>query len=286
VVPGLAHTAASTTRFAEAVLAARGPGPDVCAVYAIDLPGHGSSSLPTGLLFGDLDVEDHAAAVRQVLAALDARHVRIDTVVGHSMGGLIVQVLQAGLLAEGGSLREDFGVRHAVTLASSPPAEVRALACGGGGPGADLSGLAQFVLASPTLGGYLALPELIWRALFFSDRQGALVPTAPDLAAVLAMSSIDSLAALLQVVDLPPLGAPSVPAGLFDGSGTDLTVVAFAEDPLGDVDGQRCLYEHLTGDDTDEGLVVFDGPLAVHDAHVAAPSDLVQALEDSGRVRW
>ena len=55
--------------FAEALFEGR---PSLCRVAAINLPGRGGSTLPSGLAFGDLLLDDHVSAILSVLEALDA----------------------------------------------------------------------------------------------------------------------------------------------------------------------------------------------------------------------
>jgi pimeloyl-ACP methyl ester carboxylesterase len=57
--------------------------------YAVELPGHGASSLPPGDLYGDAD---HLARAIESIAARDANDI---VLVGHSYGGAVVSQAMA-----------------------------------------------------------------------------------------------------------------------------------------------------------------------------------------------
>jgi pimeloyl-ACP methyl ester carboxylesterase len=268
LVHGAAHNAASWEPFAEALLGSWWE-PRACRVYAIDLPGHGGSSLPAGASYGELGIAHYAAAVRAVLDALAAEGVRVRTIAGHSMGGLVVQVLQAGLIADGSDLGRAYRIDDAVLIASSLPAAVHA-GCGAVDPAP--------ALALPMVGEVVALPDVAWRALFFADPSGGTIRGAPDLSTVARYNAVESGAAIAQILD--PAAAPALPAALFDGARLRLTVLAHAADPFARSDSQRCLQRYLSGEPGAAGFVVMDGPGAVHDAHVSSPDDVVRALAD------
>ena len=274
-VHGLSHTAATWEPFAEALFAAGGP----CRVYAIDLPGHGGSSLPRGARFGDLVLEDYTTAVLQTLQRLQREGAAVRAVIGHSMGGLLIQQAQARLRGAGADLAAH-GVADAVLIASTAPSEVVAMQCGvrsGGGPALRPG---SYLRADLTRGLHVAIPDDTWRTLFFSDRAGALVAAAPELAEVAAYNAIEPLPVAASVLGVP-FTRPSIAAGAFTGTGVSLTVAAFEQDPFGTEAVQRCLLDHLAGAGRD--LVVVRGPESVHDAYVAVPDDVVAALADALR---
>src|SRR5262249_37846109 len=101
-VHGFAHTAATWELFAEALFEGNSAGQKVCQIMAIDLPGHGESSLPTGtLLFGELTLDDYVTVLRGALAQLGALGVHPQTVLAHSQGDLLVQMTQQALKSLG-----------------------------------------------------------------------------------------------------------------------------------------------------------------------------------------
>jgi pimeloyl-ACP methyl ester carboxylesterase len=269
VVHGAAHNAASWEPLAEASFAGWWDA-GACRVYAVDLPGHGASGLPVGALYGDLGIAHYAAAVRAVLDELAAEGVRVRTIVGHSMGGLVVQQLQAALVAAGTDLGAAYAIDDALLIASSLPAAVHA----GCGEGASLDHAAR--LALPVIGDVVWLPDAVWRALFFADRTGVTIRDAPDLATVARYNAVESGAAIEEV--LVAARAPALPAALFDGPRLRLTVLAHADDPFAREDGQRCLHRYLSSQPRDAGFVVMAGAGAIHDAHVSSPDGVVHAL--------
>jgi pimeloyl-ACP methyl ester carboxylesterase len=271
VVHGAAHNAASWEPFAEALLGGWWDA-GACRVYAIDLPGHGGSGAPTGALYGELGIAHYAAAVRAVLDGLAADGVRVRTIVGHSMGGLVVQQLQAALVDEGTDLRRAYAIEDALLIASSLPAAVHA---GCGEPATlELTPWPPPTPEPPT-GEVVALPDVAWRALFFTDRTGATIRGAPDLSTVARYNAVESGAAIEQILGI---GAPALPAGLFDGARLRLTVLAHAGDPFARTESQRCLHRYLSSQPGGAGFVVMEGPGAIHDAHVSSPDDVVRAV--------
>jgi pimeloyl-ACP methyl ester carboxylesterase len=269
-VHGMSHTAATWAPFAEAVFAAGGP----CRVYALDLPGHGASGLPRGLPFGGLVVDDYATALQQALQHLQRDGADLRVVIGHSMGGLLIQQVQARLRGLGADLAA-LGVRGAVLIAATPPAEVLAMQCGQRRSGGPALGPGSYLRADLTRGVHITIPDDTWRALFFSDRSGALAPSAPALDDVAGYSAPEPVPVVASVLGVP-FARPSIAAGAFAGSGTAVTVAAFEQDPFGTEAEQRCLLDHLAGAGHD--LVVVRGPESVHDAYIAIPDDVVAAL--------
>src|SRR6476469_2315443 len=121
IVHGLAQTARTFEPLAQSLFSPS-MGNKVGRVILIDEPGHGNSSDPSaGLLFGDLLIEDYATTLLQSLQVLRDRGFHPDVLIGHSLGGEVIQVAQERLMAGGGSLRQNFGVRGAVLIAPVIP---------------------------------------------------------------------------------------------------------------------------------------------------------------------
>src|SRR5262249_52298588 len=114
-VHGASVTANSLADAGKLILAS----PDARARWfvSIDLPGHGKSAPPVGALFGDLGLQDYAAAVLGTLDRLKERGIQARTLIGHSMGGATVLLTQNTLVHRGQSLREAYDVEHVVALA-------------------------------------------------------------------------------------------------------------------------------------------------------------------------
>src|SRR5262249_47490294 len=127
-----------------------------CKFIAMDLPGHGQSSLPRGALFGELSLDDYASAVIGTLEQLDENGIRVREIMSHSLGGLVTQIVQQKLVDQGTNLREAFGVKRAVMLA---PALPKAIPSAIGNDPAFIAFLASFITFDPALGTYLLVPD-------------------------------------------------------------------------------------------------------------------------------
>jgi len=268
-VHGMLHAAAAWEPLAAALFDREMLGPGPCRVIALALPGHGQGSLPSGALFGELVLDDYVTAVLATLDRLRDIGVRPRTIVGHSLGGAMIQFAQQRLAAAGTNLRRAYGVKDAVLLGSAIPEPIPV-------PGGNLAALAQFVTFTPELGGHVAVPAPVWRMFFFGDLTGQLGPGAPTAEEIVAhgYSSLESLA-LIQ--GLTP--RPYIDAGLFEPAArTALTVVAYEQDPITRPESSLALYTHLTGDPSGRRFSVIDGPASVHDMHISAPAVLLQGM--------
>jgi pimeloyl-ACP methyl ester carboxylesterase len=272
-VHGVAHTAASWQPLAESLFADNPTGRKVCQVVAVDLPGHGASALPSGMLFGELQLADYVAVVRASLEKLPRMGIRPNTLIGHSQGGLVIQLAQQSLLAEGRSLRS-LHVKDVVLLASAGPAEI---------PwnflGMAPAILNNFLAFDPALGPHVAIPDVAWPVVFFTDPTTGAVVGAPPAADVARYNSREPLYSSLELLGLSGFSRPSLPAGTFAAeAGTALQVITLERDMIVRPEENVLLYEHLTGVPATDGVAVVTGPLAVHDMHVAAPGALLAAI--------
>lgn len=276
-VHGLAHTAATWRPLVDELLA-RG---DVCAVASIDLPGHGRSPVPAGLLFGQLLLDDHVTAVLGALDELadhddhadrDRRRRRPTVLLAHSMGGLIVEGVQARLIAAGTSLRARLGIDAAILLSPSPAAEHPWAFTESGAAAAVV---APFLLTDAGLGPILRVDPATWVSFFFRTPAGALAPGAPTAAEVRARGydSDESQYAGGQLLGLAPFLRLSVGDAPFSRCrGTRLYLVNPSQDPFSVRAEAQAAYRQLTGDDRLSGFVPIDDPDGVHDLHVAQPA--------------
>jgi pimeloyl-ACP methyl ester carboxylesterase len=273
-VHGVAHSAASWGPFAETVLREGLGGRQVCKLIAVDLPGHGASGLPVGgPKFGSLRLQDYVAVVRASLEQLPALGLQPDTLLGHSQGGLLIQLTQKTLLAGGTSLQA-LGIGQAILLSSVGPRQVPWEFVDSG---AALPILIRFVRVSRTLGLHVSIPDAAWPSVFFLDLTGAVVG-APAPADVARYNSRESLTSSLQLIGFG-FPRPSVQPGLFSpAQGTGLTVVALENDTIIRPHENTLLFEHLTGQPAGGAVIVVAGPTAVHDMHVADPGALVAAI--------
>lgn len=278
-VHGFGHTAATWQPLAEALFAANPTGPVVCRVAAIDLPGRGGSTLPTNLTYGELVLDDYVTAILGTLDGLHEVGVRPRIVLGHSQGGLLLQLAQQRLVEQGTDLRHAFQIHKAILLASVAPAQIPWLFVDSGVAGAILS---MFLTVDPVLGAVIFVPDVAFPTLYFTDLAGVLASRAPSPAQVAAFgyNAPEPLLSALNLVGTPPFVRPTVDAGIFGpGRGTRLFVAAYQEDRLVRPEESALLYEFLTGDPTRHGSAAVAGPESVHDLHVADPAGLLAAVD-------
>lgn len=278
-VHGFAHTSTAWSPLAEALF--DGPAADggvVCRVAAVDLPARGGSSPPTGISFGELVLADYVSSLAGALDGLEATGVHVGTIVAHSQGGLLVQMLQQRLLDSGSSLLLRYGIHRAVFLASVGPAGVPWSFVDSGTAGVILS---QILELDPVLGFVFRIPDGLFPFLFFTDTQGVLASGAPTAAEVAAagLSGPEPLFSALNLVGAPPFARETIDPEIFAAArGTRLTVVSFQEDVVVRPEENAVLYPLLTGRAPDGDFVVIPGGDAVHDMLVSAPDGLLAAL--------
>jgi pimeloyl-ACP methyl ester carboxylesterase len=270
-VHGGVHTAATWQPYAQALGRTR-------CFLAVDLPGRGGSSMPRGLRFGALDLDDYVTALVRVLERLEALGRAPATLLGHSMGGTLLAMLQQRLVAEGTSLARRFGVREVVLVAPDLPAEAP-WALGDSG---ELSRMIEsFAVDVPEQGKLFEIPATSWPDFFFTGRDGERVAGAPT-AAEIAAAGYCTRESLLAIHQLNGTGGfatrPSVSAGLFRDDAR-LRVVAYAHDPFVLPDETRALYRHLTGDDSLCCFVLVEGKDAMHDMQISNPARLAAVID-------
>lgn len=284
-VHGFAHTSAAWGPLAEALFAAApGDAGVVCRVAAVDLPGHGASPPPEGIVYGDLLLADYVTALAGALDGLEAAGVHPGSIAGHSMGGLLVQMLQQRLTDDGSSLLLRHGIHRAFLFASAPPAGFAWNFVDSGTAGAIIG---QLIVFDPLLGLVARVPDALFPFLFFTDTSGVLAAGAPTPAEVAAqgLSAPEPLLATLNLVGAPPLAREEIDPGLFAlGTGTRLAMVSYQEDVLIRPSENAVLYQHLTGQPPGNDFVVVTGPATVHDLQLSAPQLILEAL--GGPVRF
>ncbi len=279
-VHGFAHTAATWQPLAEALFDNNPTGPVVCRMAAINLPGRGGSSLPTNLSYSELTLDDHVTAILATLDALRLQGVRPRTLVGHSQGGLLIQMAQQRLRDAGTHLRRQFGIRDAILLASAGPVQIPWPFVDNGTADVIIS---QFLTNDPTLGQVIDIPDAAFPGIFFTNLLGDLASGAPTPAQVASRgyNAPAPLFATLQLVGEAPFSRPSVDARIFARQrGTRLFMATYEQDILFRPNESAQLYRHLTGDNNRRRLKRVNGPETVHDLHISDPDGLLASVAD------
>jgi pimeloyl-ACP methyl ester carboxylesterase len=269
-VHGLAHSAATWNPLVDEIFAAGRRGL-ACKALLIDLPGHGASPAPVGLSYGELLIDDYVTAVLGALDGLRAQRLRASAVVGHSMGGLILEGAQARLLTSGSSLARRFGIHFVALLSPSPAAEHPWQFAESGAAAATV---AAFVVADPLKGPVVRVDPPTWSFFFFTNFTDALSPATPTPATIEANGwNVDEAAyAGSQLVGAAPFARYSVGTRPFaPRHGTLLALVNPSQDKFSLRPEAEAAYVQLTGDTRKLGFVRVDDEHAVHDMHLAEP---------------
>lgn len=268
---GMSTTGASFAPLAQTLFEVDRNHP-VCRLAAVDMPGHGLSPLPTGVLFGELVLSDYANIVIKLLERLPDYGVHPKTIMGASLGGIVTQLVQQELLHRGESLAQAFHIRHAILFAPTPPPAV---------PWVLRDQQAQLTLDSPGIffdparGYYLESIPLVWVYSAFSNLSGMLVSTAPTPQEVVAAGYVAP----------EPLGVlatcqPNIDPGIFaPQNGTQLDVVGFEQDTLVAASNAEAAYGYLSGEPASEGFTLVAGPEACHGDFIGDPYGMLDQVE-------
>ena len=289
-VEGMAHTANCWKPFAEELFLRTDPQLEINEFYAIDMPGRGGSGLPQGLnslgntfLLDQMYIEDYLAVIEGVVSYLNNElNVHPTTIMGHSLGGLEVIMLQNKLINEGTNLRKAFGFKNAVLLAPAVPAPLDwAFVSGTGG-----SALLAYVAYIPGRGTMLDLVSppncYAWPYIFFTNTccyfAPNMVPGAPSPPEVIAKgyNAMEPGPLCLQIAGMPiPPGMPypykprvEADPNIFKPKhGVQLTIVADEFDKMMFPAEEEVLYKYLTGDKHTKNFFVVLGakiPVTIH----------------------
>jgi len=273
-IHGGVFAAASWRPYAEAL------GEGRC-VIAPDMPVRGNSGEPEGLLFGELDLFDYVTAHIAILDRLAAADVEPETILGHSMGGTLLMMIQQRLVDEGTELEARYDIKEAILVASDLPAEVP-WALGDSG---DLSGLIEdFAVEEPAYGTLFEIPVELWPAFYFTDLNGDVVPNglSPQEIEAGGFNALgEPLLAIQQLNGTGPYSArPSAAAGLFSDE-IRLRAIAYEQDIYVQLGESETLYQHLTGDASSDCFVPVLGPDTAHVLQFSNPQALVDAIDGS-----
>jgi pimeloyl-ACP methyl ester carboxylesterase len=291
-VHGLAHTGRTFEPLANELFKKTGRD-KIASVLALNFPGRNGSGLPSNKQFGDLTIEDYTAVLLGVLDQLP-KQLKIESLVGHSMGGLIVQTAQNSLRSAGTSLQKEYGIKNVYLLAPSIPNPLRWLAADSGAASAIAANLRS---SDPRLGSYLQLlsrrPAMqdqllgIWLSIFFTNRLGEFAPGTPFRTALnLNYVSNEALIMTLQLLGSNGFVRPSVNPGIFNKRVQKcFRIVSFSED-LGilGIPSDILLQEYqdldtfLTGSAQSANVVFIESDDAVHDMFLANPTEVAKTI--------
>lgn len=277
-IAGFAHTAETWKPFAEAVFEKDDRLFPVSKIVAIDFPGQGGSSIPEGMIFGEMVLADYVQVCIKSLSRLNDMYIRPRTIIGHSQGGLIVQMIQQQLINSGSSLSEEFNINKALLLASAPPKDLPWYALESGMV-AQLIG--NYVTSDAVLGPIVFFPATDWPYIFFSNLSGIPASGTPTPQEVEenGYNCPEPLYVALNLSGTQPFERPVVDAGIFKiENGTLLRVATYEQDILIRPEENQALYIHLTGDQDPSGVTVVNGGETVHDLHLADPEFLIDCI--------
>ena len=273
-VPGFTATGKVYENLNAALFADTVTGPLTKQAITLDLPGHGASTKPTGIKYGDLTIEDNAEALVQSVQQLKPQ-----LLVGYGSGALTIAVAQEQLLKSGSSLAK-LGVTSALLYAPVPSA---------GRPWTTPptpATISNFISTNDVDGAIYTITPDLWNRQGFTNKAGTGgigAPTAAEVTAkgLLAVEPVALVSQLTGITD-PSKGAvvprPTVSAGAFAAAnGTRLIVLGFSEATQVTSADAADFYVHLTGDASKAGFVEVTGADAVGNAFYTNPKAVLAA---------
>ncbi|AKH79429.1 alpha/beta hydrolase [Leptospira interrogans] len=266
-------------------------------VYILDLPGHGGSTMTKGTAtypsnVSELTVQNYEEATRALLDTMPSTMIwpdLPDTIVGHSIGGLVVQLLQNKLKNQNSSLFKQYKITSTVLIASDIPYP---LPWSGsdvtmGDPNYNQSAKAfvwnfkveRILSSSPlVIGLFVESPDDFFINTKYSVN-GIPVTGAPTPAQVEVMNVLEPYRAAANIVGLDPSGqtqnaVPRIPVTRGIWSGENLKVVWLDKDVFFTKQETQNLANYL-----DPGqigvMVTISDPEAVHGTPFSKPSLLI-----------
>ena len=238
-------------------------------VYTLDLPGHGKSSYPQDIPLGQLSMELYTNAVQESLRQLHEKEgITIDVIMGHSMGGMVLQMLQNELRSKGTSLAAPFeeggyGIPGVVLLAPTLPEQVPWSYADGtiysNGIVSDmLLDLLPYIKFFPQNGALVkAAPDAFLDFFFTLPGESEPVPNAPQGETLNQMNDKEPFVAALQLAGLDvdddvPFARPFIDQGIFAADVQPaFAIAAFKDDPFMLPEEEQALYRYLGAADGD-----------------------------------
>jgi pimeloyl-ACP methyl ester carboxylesterase len=292
-IPGWLHTAQTWDQYAEALFTHPFRGVRTSRLVAIDLPGHGQSTLPTNFLFGQLLLDDYVTAILATLDGLRDQGIRPQQITGHSLGGLLTQMLQQRLVDSGSSLFREYGIVKALLLAPSAAAPVAQ-----SGDNSGNQDLTVFLGYSDQLWYHFDIPASDWPGVFFVNWDGVIstdTPSPEDIegrgyrAPGPLFSAMQTVGA--EMPGLPYFPIPEVSPGIFGvQAGTLLHIVSYEDDTMIPVSKCTELFDHLICCPwwSRSTVIEAEGEVhdRVHDLHISNPNVIIDAMSEHGWFVW
>lgn len=257
-------------------------------IFALDLPGHSQSTWPAGCWkYMALSMDDYVFISQEVLRNLTGPlgYGTIDIIGGHSMGGMVVQMMEQDLIDQGTSLFAEFGTEGVMLIAAAPPEQVfwkYAQSCFGDAWGGWLSPMFFDILPNLRidlqLGFYVEAPYSEYIRLFFTNMSGEVVPGAPTSEELDQFKSKEPFIAGIQLAGMDnDVARPYIDGGIF--AGYRLGTVSYEQDILLRVDEENALHTYLGGqtEGFTRGQVL--GQYAVHDGLYSMPESVLGGLD-------
>jgi pimeloyl-ACP methyl ester carboxylesterase len=261
---------------------------DISMIFVPDLPGHGNSSMPEGMLFGDMTLRDYANIDRLVLDGLTKNEelrkhgISIDFAIFHSQHGLTAAMTQEQV-----NLKK-YGIKDVILIAPAPPQQVN---------WSLLSRLDPYTflpyLIADNNGMYFMLQPAAWTGFFFTKPDGTLNSELPSLEEINRYNAKAPVTTTLQLVglDIMSFNPPTfkvnnslrsyVSEGVFR-NGPKLWIIAYGNDIIVSKQDIDKTSEIMTG--KKKGNIVTI-PGAVHDYHLTASGSVVVAETINGILR-
>lgn len=287
---GFSHSGAS---YEHLILQIFSNNKDVSMIIVPDLPGHGNSDMPNGMLFGDLTLDDYANINKLILDRLTEGELRenfkIDFAIFHSQACLVAMMTQEKVNLK------DYGIKDIIFIAPAPPQEVK---------WSFLSNLNPYTflqyLKIDNNGAYFELPPRDWIGFFFMNPDGSISQNLPTIENVVKYNTKAPLTSTLQLVGINILSLnpptlelsnsirPSVSKGIFKNDSPKLWIIAYGNDNIVSKNDVINTYNHLMNTKENKNSVEITNccrhggiiyvPNTVHDAH------LVMNIEEINKI--
>ncbi|MCG6169000.1 alpha/beta hydrolase [Leptospira sp. FAT2] len=260
-------------------------------VYIMDLPGHGASTMYQGTAatpsnVSELTVTNYGDALRALLSVMvNTEKRKITTIVGHSIGGLVIQLIQNRFRSTGSSLLSAYGIENTILIASDIPSPLPWY--GGDTPMSDPNSAKGFVWNFKSLiildvfpyppyaitGLFVQTPDDFYINTKYAVN-GVPVTGAPTPAQLETMSNLEPYPAAANIVGLDPTGntttaVPRLPVSQNIWNGFNLKVVWLDKDLFFSQSETQGLAQYLKA-----GLdaITISDPEAVHNSPFSKPS--------------